>query len=481
MNVPKPIVAIFTSVTTGFNWVIYLAVFLALGLGSCNPERYFTDKNTLSFSTDTVWFDTVFTRKPASIYPISVTKIISIKNPENLAVKANFRLANGAQSQFRVAIDGESGIAFNDIEINPKDSVFIFVQCKLEPNNAQLPLIVMDSLIAEVNGEKSNTKLAAYGWDANYFHDTIFNQNITWINNGKPYVIVGYLGVNSGTTLTIKPGVNVFASAQSTIFVGGTLNAEGTHSNRIQIRGDKPVWETQFLPNQWGGIHFLIGSTNNRIACTDITNAKIGIRVDSLPTNGNINLNIQNTRIQYCGQACLLGITAHITAVNCLFADAGSYSFLGLLGGSYDFNHCTFVDYSGFGSRTDGNFAITNTLRNANGVLLKHEALTCSVQNSIIGGFNKEELEIDQSNLSPFLLNIENNLLKSQNPKGIITQQNLFNKDPKFTDVERGNYQIDSTSAAFKKAQLFGNPVTLDLLGRLRKSQPDIGCYEKLP
>jgi hypothetical protein len=458
-----------------------IAGLLLLGIGGCKPESYFNEKNTLSFSKDTVWFDTVFTRKPGSTYPISVTKIISVKNPENLAVKANFKLAGGAQSQFRVSIDGESGIESQDIEIEARDSVFVFVQCKLEPNNSTLPVIVLDSLIAEINGEKRNTKLAAYGWDANYYHDTIFDQDVTWNNNGKPYVIVGYLGLTQGSTMTINAGVQVFASARSTVYVGGTLNIKGTASNRVSIRGDKPVFETQFLPNQWGGIHYLIGSTNNSIAYADITNATIGLRVDSLPVNGNDNLVLTNTQVQYCGQACLLGITAHVKAINCLFADAGSYTFLGLLGGKYAFNHCTFAEYSGISARNDGHFAATNTLRNSNGQLLKHQPLECIMNNSIVFGYNKEELEIDQTNLSPFVFDLENNLLKSQNPNGILTKPNTLNQNPKFLDTDRGNYQIDSTSAGYKKAAIFGVPVVVDLLGNTRKSQPDLGCYEKLP
>ena len=70
-----------------------LLLFIASWLMGCRAERFYNEKNTLAFSQDTVWFDTVFTRKPGSTYPISVTKIVSIKNPENLPVKATFTLA----------------------------------------------------------------------------------------------------------------------------------------------------------------------------------------------------------------------------------------------------------------------------------------------------------------------------------------------------------------------------------------------------
>ena len=463
--------------------VAALMLLLAMAfLSSCrNNNDFFTAKNSLKYSADTVWFDTVFTRVPGSTYPISVTQIFSIKNPEKLAVNANFQLGGGTNSAYRMSIDGISGTQINDIEIGASDSVFVFVQCKLEANNNTQPLLVMDSIISSVGGHQSNVKLAAYGWDAHYYRDTIFESNITISDNQKPTVILGYLGVDEGATLTIKAGVQLFASAQTKIYIAGTLDIQGTAAQRVSIRGDKPVWDPQFLPNQWGGIHILVGSINNSIQYADITNATIGVRVGSLPVNGTTGLKISNTRIQYSGQASLAGIKADIQATNCLFADAGSYSFLGLLGGNYAFNHCTFTEYSGFSSRTDGHFAATNTLRDGNGKLLNHAPLNLTLYNSIVDGPQKEELQFDQTTLNVFNIRLENNLLKSLNPKSIITYPNFFNKTTGFVDVQRGNYQTDSTAFGYKKAGTFGSPATIDLLGKTRKSQPDLGCYEKLP
>lgn len=85
----------------------------------------------------------------------------------------------------------------------------------------------MDSIISSVGGHQSNVKLAAYGWDAHYFRDTIFESNITISDNQKPTVILGYLGVDQGATLTIKAGVQLFASAQTKIYIAGTLDIQG--------------------------------------------------------------------------------------------------------------------------------------------------------------------------------------------------------------------------------------------------------------
>ena len=463
------------------NRVSLVLGFLILLLVGCRDDSYFSGKNSLQYSSDTVWFDTVFTRKPGSSYPISVTKIVSIKNPEKLPVMASFGLAGGSASPYRVSVDGKTGIDIRDIEIGAEDSVFVFVQCKLEANNQNYPLLVVDSLIAKVNGSEQKTILAAYGWDAHYFHDTIFNANTTFGDADKPYVIVGYMGVESGASLSVKAGVQIFASAQSSLYVAGTLDIQGSAAKRVSIRGNKPAWETQFMPNQWRGIHFLVGSSNNRIQYADIGNAVIGIRVDSLSVNLAPGLQLLNTRIQYCGQACLLGVTASIEAENCLFADAGTYSFLGLLGGQYRFNHCTFADYSGFSPRSSGHFALSNTLRDAYGKLLDHAALNCSLYNSIVYGYNKEELQFNQSTLSAFVLHIENNVLKTENPDGLLVFPNFQNKNPNFIDTKRGHYALDTLSSAYKKAGVFGNAVITDILGKPRKPLADIGCYERTP
>ncbi len=455
--------------------------FLILLLAGCRNDSYFSGKNSLQYSTDTVWFDTVFTRKPGSSYPISVTKIVSIKNPEKLPVMASFGLAGGSSSPYRVSVDGKTGIDIQNVEIGAEDSVFIFVQCKLEANNQNYPLLVVDSLLAKVNGNQRKITLAAYGWDAHYFHDTIFNANTRFNDAAKPYVIVGYMGVKSGVSLTVNAGVQIFASAQSSLYVAGTLDIQGSASQRVSIRGNKPIWETQFMPNQWRGIHFLVGSVNNRIQYADISNAVIGIRIDSLPVNGSLGLHLLNTRIQYCGQACLLGVTANIEAENCLFADAGTYSFLGILGGKYHFNHCTFADYSGFSPRSSGHFALSNNLRDDFGKILNHAALNCSLYNSIVYGYNKEELQFNQTNLSAFVQRMENNVLKTENPDGLLVFPNIQNKNPNFIDTKRGNYALDTLSSAYKKAGVFGNPVSTDILGRPRKIQADIGCYERTP
>lgn len=138
---------------------LFILTLVSLIAISCERDPWLEGPVSLKPSTDTLWFDTLFTQKPGSSYPISVTKIISIRNPENAWVKADFELAGGSTSAFRINVDGVAGPSIQGIEIAPRDSVFVFVQCSLEPNNNTQPAIVLDSILARVGGRESRVIL----------------------------------------------------------------------------------------------------------------------------------------------------------------------------------------------------------------------------------------------------------------------------------------------------------------------------------
>ncbi len=452
--------------------------FIAFSGSSCKKERFFTGNTSLGISADTIWFDTLFTKEPGSKYPISITRIFWIKNKENATVKVDLRLAGGASSPFRINADGSSGPEIKDLEIPARDSIFVLVQCSLEANNGTMPILVMDSLLSYVNGNEQRTYLAAYGWDAHYIHSVQLNCGEIWADKVKPYVIIDNALVPAGCTFTIKEGVKVYNSARSVLIVEGTLKIEGTDAEPVKFTGDKPGFENRFLPNQWGGIYLITGSVNNSIKYASINNATIGIRVDTLPFSGIYNLVLENTGILFCGQASLAGITASIKATNCVFGESGSYSFLGLLGGNYDFQHCSFVGYANFSTRQDGHFALTNTLRDANGFIIRTEPLQCSALNCIIYGNRQEELFVDSKGSKPFVTNIKNNLIRSVDQP---FSGNTYNQDPLFTSSLAHEFSLTTGSPAINAAQILAPPVTIDYLGKLRDANPDIGAYEKLP
>ncbi len=168
---------------------------------------------------------------------------------------------------------------------------------------------------------------------------------------------------------------------------------------------------------------------------------------------------------------------APFLAENCLFADAGSYSFLGYYGGNYQFNHCTFADFSYFTNRNNGHFGLTNTLRDGNGFLINTFPLTLTLQNSIIWGYKNEELALDRSTTATFGINNSSyNLFRSQDELELFSgQNNLFNKDPDFAET-KGDYHLESKSNA--KDKIPSLSLFQDLEGKPRNAPADIGAYE---
>jgi hypothetical protein len=457
--------------------VFIFSLFLVL-LASCRKDRFFSGSTRLAYSADTVWFDTVFTRKQGTAYPVSVTQIAWVKNNENGIVKASFRLGGGANSAYRINVDGVPGPDISNLEIPARDSVFVFIQCSLEPNGQTGPAIVLDSIISVVNGTEQKMLLGAFGWDAHYFHNEQLPCGGEWNDKTKPYVIVDNVEVPVGCTFTIREGVQVYNSARSCFFVSGNLQVKGSATERVVFTGDKPVFQATLLPNQWVGIHLLRGSSGSKFQYADIRNATIGVRVDSLPVSSPRNLELENCRIMYCGQACLAGITAHISAVNSLFAEAGSYTFLGLLGGNYDFKHCTFANYTSFTNRQDGHFAITNTLRDGNGKILATRDLQCSNLNSVIYGSLAEELLLDKGGAALFNTDFRGNFIRSKS-KPFSVLDNTYNKDPLFKDAYKSDFRPDTLSPLRNAGILLSPAVTVDVLGNARIGIPDVGAFER--
>ncbi len=454
-----------------------LLVFL-IGISSCIDRPSYVSESKLAVSRDTVAFDTLFTRQnQTGTYPISVTKLIYIKNLEDRWVKADFEIAGGSESSFNLNIDGISGPKIEQLEIAPKDSVFVFIQCRLEANNLTQPAIVMDSLIARVGTGASKVILTAWGWDAHYLKDSVIQNTLTLSDKTKPYVFIGNIVVAPNSTLKVNSGVKLYASAYTGVYIFGNTEWNGTAQERIAIRGDKPVAWTDKLPSQWGGIYFAPGATGNFLY-TDITNASIGIRADSTALGNAPCVSLKQCKIQYCGQACLLGFGGAIEAVNCLFADAGSYTFLGYHGGWYKFNHCTFSDFSYFANRQEGHFGLTNAMRDGLGKLISSNDLTFKIENSIIWGYRKDEVSTDKVEQSQWNIDFSYSHLKSLNSDKLLDGENVtFNTDPKFTDENEGIYTLDSTSTLLKKSNI-NSTLPVDLLGNTRSFPSDLGAYE---
>lgn len=462
---------------------IGILILLFVGVGilapSCKREQFDTNPSAkLAFDADTVLFDTVFTQLGGP-FPRSVNKRLKVYNRNRNSVKTSIRLAGGSSSPYRINIDGQSTTQVVDYELMGGDSIYIFVEVSLDPNGGNAPLIIKDSLVFETNGNFQDVKLAAWGQDAYYFNAAEMTNDSAWMDPNKPYVIYNYFFVPENRRLTIGPGVKVYSDVGARLFVGGTLEIQGSPNNRVQFQGARLGAEFEKVPGQWGGLHFLTTSINSSIKYTDIVNGQVGIRCDSLPRNGNPKVVLENTLIQNMSAVGVLAFTSRVRMINCCVANCGQFTFAGDLGGDYEMVHCTFANYGGTFSRREPSFALSNAdLIDENDVVIAINPLNYTIRNSIIYGSLREEVLIFNDGQGNITGSFENNIIRSE-IQGYSTT-NAINIDPKFKDVDELDFSLDTLSPAKDAAPLLSPLVNDDLEGISRGSQPDIGAYERV-
>jgi len=451
---------------------------LAILFSSCKKDIITTDPGAkLAFSADTLTFDTVFTTLG------STSLYFTVHNPNaNKISISNIHLAGGDQSIFRLNIDAHQTNSIDNVEIPAHDSIYIFVAVTVDPNNDNNPFVMEDSVLFETNGNAQKVVLEAWGQNAHFFYgETIGTQE--WFPD-KPYVIIHSILVDSNQTLTIDPGCRIYMHADSRFYVNGTLKVMGQLHDSVQFRGDR--LETYYVddPGNWEGIHLLRSSHDNEIDYAVIKEAIVGVRVDSLKETPAPKLTIKNSVIKYTLSSGILGITADIYGENCLIFSCGEWDTQLEYGGNYQFVNCTFANYT--------NIAINHqspVVRMSNYYYYKDDLgdhylpadLNASFQNCIVYGSLDNELDRDSRNIAAFNYTFDHCNMKLADT--VLTTNSHFlsvqkNQDPKFknVDYEKDDYHLDTGSPCIDAG--IPNGIFLDLDGKTRTGNPDIGCYE---
>src|SRR3954470_16623585 len=65
--------------------------------------------------------------------------------------------------------------------------------------------------------------------------------NTTWTKAGSPYTLTGNVGVRTGYTLTIEPGVTVDRDGDYQILINGAVQINGTPEDSIQFITDMNI------------------------------------------------------------------------------------------------------------------------------------------------------------------------------------------------------------------------------------------------
>jgi len=460
---------------------IYIAsFFLLFFLFNCTKDdpNLSSPIEELYFSTDTVFFDTVFTDIG------STTQYLSLRNTSDKEIVINtISLGASSSSLFRMNVDGISGKSVKNISLAPKDSLFILVEITINPNDKNTPFVVKDSIVLNIDGYKKNVKLMAWGQNAHYI-DGRYNGHIrtTRWTADKPYLIYNSMQIDSLQTLTIEEGTQIYLHKGSYIIAKGSLQIEGTYENPVVIQGDRLEQHYKDIPGQWGNIILANGSGTHNIDWCVIKNGIIGFQLGALNIETKPILNIHHSIIKNMNYAGIFSLASTVNADNCLIADCGFYNLALLVGGSYNFTHCTIANYWKYAKRTESAVVVSNNFI-SNGQQFVGPLVNADFANTIIYGDQDDELLISKVSGTDFNFSFKNCLLKVKNTKTTSSEfQNvIINKDPLFLLKEDKRYLLTKDSPAKDKADVEISKIyDIDLLNYSHTSddKSDIGAYE---
>ena len=447
-----------------------LSLSILIALFSCEKQEEVisTDPDLqLSFSSDTVSFDTLFTEKE------SITRRLRVYNRNDEALRISELGLLRTNSEFHLIVNGSEGTSFNDIVINGKDSIQVLVEVFIEDMDADLPFLIEDDISFITNGNDQRVKLIAFGQDAIRFGNEVIPCNTNWTAD-RPYLLMDTLLVDSLCTLTIEKGSRIFFEPSAIFFVAGTLIVNGDSEERVVFTNSRKDFND--VPGQWAGIFFLEGSRDNYIDFAEIRNARIGLRVGTPDADTIPDLVIHNTRIENMSDSGLLCFNSDVTATNTLINNCAVFTVGNLTGGNYRYRHCTFASFNFDFFRNDASTVFADNIVLPDNSLLVND-LDVVMENTLVWGSLNEEVIISESEGINSLV-FENNLFRTQLSE-LEPGENILNTDPEFANPEENDYRLLEGSPAINSGKNLSIPEDLD--GLPRDSLPDRGAYEWRP
>ncbi len=502
-------------------------------IASCSKtEDFITDPDAkLRFSLDTLRFDTVFTSLG------SATRSFKVYNEYDQPIRiTNVQIEGNSASVFRMNVDGTPGTSLEAVEIWPNDSIYVFVEVTIDPDQpvSASPFIVEDKIRFETNGNSQQVYLEAWGQNAVYLPSR-FNKGVranyicdggkiylidtktleltatnfdcpgdewTW-DDPRPYVLYGEiflydlrLNLPPGTDIYIHGGIaqnedfGVFNDGILYVTETASIQANGTLEAPITIQGDRLEEGFSEAPAQWYGIFLGKGSTGNSFNHTTIKNSTFSLFIDSLA-----HVDLYNSRFYNTASSALISYHSSINAQNCLIYNNGSNSVELRFGGDYTFEHCTIANFG-----TDNpalamtNWACLEQDQDGNCILFEQNRLSFSMINSIATGSRRDHIVFSdwfgRNEPNAFSVSMRNCITRVDdlltNQDGIYSdffETICFNcidpenDDPLFVDRSEDDFHLDTLSIAIDKGlNLAGIP--LDMEGNPRIDAPDLGCFE---
>lgn len=421
----------------------------------CEERFEYNTGAMVTFSCDTLKFDTVFTGEKSSI------RFLKIFNNSGKNININTIHLENNDNQILLNINGLETTSAENIELRKGDSIFVFAQAELKNGTSDFELT--NSLIVNTGGDNQRVIITAYGINVTKLNGSI-NEDTT-LPPHTAYLSHNGITIEENAKLTIKEGVTIYFNKNCVISVAGALQINGTLENPVKFQGIRTEQEYSDIPAQWKGIEFQDQSQNSVINYATIKNAQTAIaatnnqkitiancKIENAYYNGvfveNTNALIYNTLIHNCGNSCMS------------ISGKGNYTIL----------HCTLADYWNYNFRENATLSVKGN----------DQDFSALVVSSIIDGNHTNEIYINENNN----IKLVNSLIKSNLEETEKFTSCKFNIDPEFNNLDSADFRLKATSPAVDMAN-FGFVMLYDYLetdyfGNLRTEDdnPDAGFAE---
>lgn len=482
-----------------FRLLFILSVVLVFS--ACREDKVSDDPTLrLSFSADTIAFDTVFTAQGST----TAQFIVYNRNANAVVIS---RIWQDDGNSFKVNIDGESDLTrTNDWQLRGHDSLIVFVKVFINPQNANSPVLVEDNLHFAVNGKTQSVHLEAYGQDVHLIKTKarLTVRDSYTFEADKPYLIFDTFAVRN--TTTFKPGARLYFHNDASLLAYGSVDARGTLEAPITLQGDRidRLYDSvpySYVSGMWGGVYLMdekaAPAKNYMLDYVEILSANVGLfcfseKEDNLPL-----LTLTNSRIHNHAVYGLVVQRMNADVINCELSNAAAYCAY-LSGGRHRFIHSTIASY--FNATT---VRIQPTPREdvaavyINNISKNNVPTDASFQNCIVTGVRKNNLLVATALPKYYEDTIAHNYLKADTVTTVAAFGNIYWQEDDTTAVFRNTFYkykeyiyydfrldslspargiADSATAARYPLDRFGKP-------RIRFTandtiRPDAGCYQ---
>lgn len=477
-------------------YLFYIISFLfsSAYLVSCNDSDDFTTSRSalLTFSTDTIKFDTVISTIGSSTRQMMVYN----RNADGVRVMTA-RMKKGSDTPFRVNVHGsylerESGAKAYDFEVRSGDSLRVFAEVTVPERGQDTPQEMIDTLIFTLeSGVEQGVILSAVGQDAYIWKGKVIDKD-TALTSGRPYIIYDSLSVRKDVTLHLESGVQLYFHDGANLWVHGRLIAKGTKEKPVVFRGDRTDRMFDYLPydntpSRWGGIRLKSTSTENELDYVDIHSASYGIACDSADVDV-MKLTIKNSILHNIGGEGLGLYHCRSVVENTQISNTLGHC-VAVVGGWTEFVHCTLAQfYPWDAARGDALYlanqwlALDYPLQHAH---FKNCLMTGYAEDVVMGNLKDEDGSLDyyfgnclmRTVPSDDVRRFENVVYEPKEGENVSDKQfKLFDTDNFIYD-----FRLNEKSMAINIGSLnwaVDNPIDRYGVSRMEDTAPDAGCYE---